>query len=162
MSSASDLVASVSCPDNHDVYRRMVELEITSAFSFQSGKWLGDVAPHLLTADQAARLQKAKQTAQLRTEIEAKIPKHLIFTKGFPASLPTYEEAQLLADIRTQVAKLQGLEIGCTTAESVIERYASLLALKAIKEASKRKAKPDQENESEHAVNEEESEFAHG
>lgn len=49
LGSISDLRASVTCPDNADVLCEMVDLEIASGFSFQSNRWLGDVAPHLLT-----------------------------------------------------------------------------------------------------------------
>lgn len=36
MSSKADLVASTTCPDNHEVYRAMVGLECDSTFAFQS------------------------------------------------------------------------------------------------------------------------------
>lgn len=134
MSAVKDLVAAASCPDNHDVYRRMVELEVTSTYAFQGGKWLGDVAPHLLSADLIDRLQKAKVAAQLRQEAESRIPKHLLYVKGWPTAMPTLEEAQLLADIRNRVASLVGLDIQFTTASAVLERYAQLIAEKAIKD----------------------------
>lgn len=136
MSSGKDLVASVSCEDNQDVYRRMVELEATSTYAFQGGKWLGDVAPHLLTPELGRRLQQAKQAAVLRQDIESHIPKHLLFTKGWPTGMPTLEEAQLLAHIRISVAAQVGLDIQFTTAESIIERYAELIAKKALKDGS--------------------------
>ncbi len=135
MSAAKDLVAAASCPDNHDVYRRMVELEVTSTYAFQGGKWLGDVAPHLLSSDLFDRLRKAKVAAQLRQEAEALIPKHLLYVKGWPSAMPTLEEAQLLADIRNRVATLVGLDIQFTTANAVLERYAQLIAEKALKDA---------------------------
>lgn len=66
MSSAGDLIASTTCPDNHDIYRTMVELEATSTFAFQSNNWLGDVAPHLLGSELADRLALAKESARIR------------------------------------------------------------------------------------------------
>ncbi|MES2027101.1 MAG: phosphoadenosine phosphosulfate reductase family protein [Pseudomonadota bacterium] len=140
MSAAKDLVAAANCEDNHQIYRRMVELEVTSTYAFQGGKWLGDVAPHLLAADLVERLHQAKQVSALRQEIESKIPKHLLYSKGWPTSMPTKEEAELLAEIRKSVAGLVGIEIQFTTAESILERYALLIATKALKDASASKS----------------------
>lgn len=136
MSSASDLVASTKCEDNQDVYRTMVELEAVSTYAFQGGKWLGDVAPHLLSTLLAEKLSLAKQAAKQRQEVEALIPEHLLFTKGWPTSMPTPAEAQLLADIRIKIAGLVGLEVQCITADSVMQRYAQLLGEKALKDAA--------------------------
>ena len=136
MGSAADLLASTKCEDNQDVYRRMVELEVVSTYAFQVGKWLGDVAQHLLSADLASRLRQAKQAAHLRQEIESQIPKHLLYVKGWPVCMPTQAEAELLADIRIQVAGLVGLEVRYTTAQDVLLRYAELIAEKALKDAS--------------------------
>ena len=66
MSNEADLKASTTCPDNHDVYREMVDLEIESTFSFQGGGWLADVAPHLLTDAQRQGLVLAKAAAKRR------------------------------------------------------------------------------------------------
>ena len=142
MASAKDLIASASCEDNHEVFRRMVRLEASSSFAFQSGKWLGDTAPHLLSAELFEQLRDAKQISQMRQDIEITIPKHLLFTKGWPTSMPTLAEAQLLADVRIKVAALLGIQIGYSTPDSILERYAQLIALKAIKDASKASAKP--------------------
>src|SRR6266536_1478104 len=79
LSSLHDLVQSATCPDNHDIYRELVELEITSTFSFQEGRWLGDIAPHLLSEDALRRLREAKRRATLREKAEAHIPKHLLY-----------------------------------------------------------------------------------
>ena len=70
MSKADDLIAATSCPDNHEIYREMVDLEIRSTFSFQGGKWLADVAPHLIQ-DKQINLMRAKRNAALREEAEA-------------------------------------------------------------------------------------------
>ena len=65
----ADLQAGARCPDNHAVYVEMVELEAVSTFSFQSGRWLADVAPWLLDADLRARVALAKKTAQERERL---------------------------------------------------------------------------------------------
>lgn len=126
MSSASDLVASAKCEDNQDVYRRMVQLEVDSTYAFQGGKWLGDVAPHLLGDVLCGDLATAKVRAAQRIKLEAQIPKHLLFVKNYPTALPTYDEASLIAGVRSEINDLLGLRVAYLTAQSVQERYAEL------------------------------------
>lgn len=133
MSSEADLVASALCEDNHEPYIRMVELEARSSFAFQGNRWLADVAPHILPESLLGQVDKAKVIAAQRQVIEAEIPEHLLYTKGWPTCLPTLEEAELLARVRRQVSTLLGLNSKCLDAASVRDRYASLLALKESK-----------------------------
>lgn len=126
LGSQSDLAASAGCPDNESIYREMCRLEIDSTFSFQDGKWLGDVAPQLL--DEPALLVEAKRRARLREQAEARIPAHLLYTEGWPTVMPTYAEAELLANVREHVAYFVGLEIRYTEPEAILERYAELMA----------------------------------
>jgi hypothetical protein len=106
----------------------MVDLEIASTFSFQDSHWLGDTAPHLLDATQRRRPPRAaKQRAARREEWEAKIPPHLLYTKGWPTVMPTASEAQLLCDVRHAVAQVVELEIGYTRADDLRARYAELM-----------------------------------
>ncbi len=128
MGSIGDLNASASCEDNADIYREMVELEIRSTFAFQGARWLGDVAPHLLTQEQLDRLGKAKVAAAKRVEAESLIPPHLLYTKGRPTSVPTTNEAGLLAHVRRQVAEAVGIDVKFTTAPSILERYVELMS----------------------------------
>jgi 3'-phosphoadenosine 5'-phosphosulfate sulfotransferase (PAPS reductase)/FAD synthetase len=143
MSNEADLAASASCPDNADVYREMVDLEIASTFAFQGSRWLGDVAPHLLTDAQRAGLAAAKAKAARREEIEAQIPDHLLYERGWPKVMPTAEEAELLCGVRREIASLYEIEISCTGPADLIARYADLMAQKAAKEEaiSKKDAK---------------------
>ncbi len=127
MGSKSDLLASASCEDNQDIYRLMVELEIQSTYAFQGNSWLGDVAPHLLSQETISRLNLAKLAAEARRQIEAKIPKHLLYTKGWPTCVPTYEEAELLAKVRRDVSAAVDIEVGYLDAESIIARYETLI-----------------------------------
>ncbi len=130
LSSASDLVASATNPDNHAIYRQLVELEIISTFSFQPERWLGDVAPHLLSGEMQARLSEAKRRARLRELAEASIPRSLWYTKGWPITLPTPEEARLLGEVRRRVADImQWPSLPYTEADAIGERYANLMAL---------------------------------
>lgn len=129
MSSQDDLSASTTWPEHHESYRIMVNLECDSTFAFQGAHWLGDVAPHLLSAAERAALVDAKQRAAERVALEATIPAHLLYTKGWPTVMPTRAEARLLADVRTKVAALLGLAAFYLDADLVIGRYAELMRL---------------------------------
>lgn len=126
LGSRADIAASTGCPDNADLYREMVGLEVVSSFAFQA-TWLGDVAPHLLTEELRDGVANAKLAARERERIEARIPNHLLYTKGWPTCMPTVTEARMLAEVRVQVAELLGLSVGCTDADAVLDRYAELM-----------------------------------
>ncbi|KAK0039512.1 phosphoadenosine phosphosulfate reductase family protein [Biomphalaria pfeifferi] len=102
LASEHDLRASSNCADNQAIYRELVDLEATSTFSFQSNRWLGDLAPDLLDASLRARLQEAKERAVRRVSAEARLPEHLLFVKGWPTVMPTAEEGQLIAEVRRE------------------------------------------------------------
>lgn len=131
MAKRSDLIASATCEDNAPVYREMVALEIRSTFAFQGSHWLGDVAPHLLDAGTLYLLQTAKTRGARRAAIEKRIPKHLLYTKGWPTVMPTPDEAAELAAMRVEVGELLGLDVKYTTPETVSARYAELMAANA-------------------------------
>ena len=133
LASAGDLRAAATCEDNAAIYRELVELEIHSTFSFQSGKWLGDVASALLDSGTRARLVEAKERARRREAAEATIPPHLLYQKGWPVAVPTAQEAALLAGVRLEVADAVGLTIDYATPDQVIGRYVALLAERDFK-----------------------------
>ena len=133
LGSEHDLRASSNCADNHAIYREMVALEATSTFSFQSHRWLGDVAPDLLDAGLRARLQEAKERARLRISAEARLPEHLLFVKGWPTVLPTPGEAALIAEVRRDVAQAVGLQVHHTDRDAVLVRYRELMTLARAK-----------------------------
>lgn len=143
LGSFSDQQASASCEDNHAIYVEMVELEAQSTYAFQGDRWLADLRPDLLPADLASRIAGAKLAAAMRVELEARIPKHLLYVKGWPTVMPTREEANLLADIRVSVAGLVGIEAQHLTGEAVLQRYAYLMSQKAIKDAAGGPAGPE-------------------
>lgn len=133
LATEADHVAGSRAGENHALGRRMVALEIASTFAFQGSRWLGDTLRHLLTDDQRAAIAQAKERAARREAAEARIPDHLLYTKGWPTCVPTAEEAQLLADVRAEVADAVGLPRTFVTAGGVIARYQELMALKAKK-----------------------------
>lgn len=148
MSTARDLLAGTRCADNIETLRAMVSLELSSTFGFQGSRWLADVAPEHLTWAQRAAIPLAKAAAQQRVAAEREIPKHLLFSPGYPAfptAVPSLEDAALLAGVRHRVAKAVGFygSMRYTSAVAIRERYAELLALKAAKAAKATKSLPD-------------------
>jgi len=134
MASLHDLTAATTCADNHAIFREMVELEIASTFGYQGGRWLADVALHLLTPEMREQVMFAKVRAKLRAGAEARIPKHLLYSKGWPTGMPTREEAALLAEVRLEVADVLGLAVGYTSTDSIMNRYAELISLREAKQ----------------------------
>jgi hypothetical protein len=144
-----DLMAALRDPRNHPAYRAKCALEIASAFSYQGIRWLSDLAPELLTEAQRSALVRAKEIAVKRKELEAEIPRHLLFKNdgglhGWPQTMPTTEEAETIARVRRGVAELYCLQVKYTTGPAVSERYAELIAKKAARDArnARRKAAP--------------------
>lgn len=79
MSSLSDLIAATRQAETHDIYRRMVSLEIRSSFAFHGARWLGDIAPHLLGRNDRKQLAAAKARAGRRVEIERRIAPPMLY-----------------------------------------------------------------------------------
>lgn len=119
------------------LFRTVVRLEIDSTFGFQGSHWLADVAPQHLDADMLAELAASKARAARRVAIEKRIPKHLLYTKGWPRVMPTDAEAEGLASVRREIAALYGMTVRYTDADAVRARYAELMAINAAKEAAK-------------------------
>ena len=137
LGSEAALRAAIACKDNRSLYRSLVELEANSTFAFQGHRWLADVAPELLSTDLKTRIVAAKEKAAQRIQVEAIIPKSLRYTDGWPTVLPSIEEAEVLAGVRKQVAAILGIAVKYTTAETVRERFAELIALKVAHESAK-------------------------
>lgn len=136
MSSAGDLAASSACESNADIYRLMVNLEIRSTYAFQGAKWLGDVAPHLLSVEEMSGLVDAKRRGQARIAAEKMIPKHLMFSSGWPTVMPTRSEAVLLGQVRRTVSELIGIPASFTDADEIVDRFRFLIESKSRKTAS--------------------------
>lgn len=131
MSNLDDMQNSAACEDNVPVYLDMVELEAVSTFAFQGSRWLADIAPHLMGEELSVRVAHAKEAARVRSTAEARLPKHLLYTKGWPTAVPTMAEAELLADVRRIVSAAVGLQVNYLLPEDIIGRYEELLLLKA-------------------------------
>ena len=127
MSSLRDLKAATTCSENHETYRLITGLEIKSTFSFHGNLWLSDIAPHLLSTEDQATVADAKMQARRRTEAEALIPKHMLFTAGWPSGIPTWEESRLLGQVRQIVCESIGVSPTFTRPEEIILQYRELL-----------------------------------
>lgn len=133
MSSLADLVAAAAQPETHDLYRRMVALEIVSAFAFQCDRWLGDIAPHLLDRNIANRLIRAKERAAQRMAAEARITPAMLYVHGWPTRMLTDAEADILASVRREMSGLFGFQSRHLDRQAIHERYSQLLAERAAK-----------------------------
>ncbi|MCW8309046.1 phosphoadenosine phosphosulfate reductase family protein [Acidiphilium sp. PA] len=130
MSSIGDLRAAASCPENRDIYRAMVDLEARSTFAFQGSRWLADTAPHLLDADMRRAVTRARLAAHERMRLEARLPHHLLYVKGWPTTVPSHEDADLLASIRRRIGTLLDIDADYLTGPAVRDRYRDLIAAK--------------------------------
>lgn len=138
LASGADLAAATRAAGNLDLYRHLVAMESSSTFSFQPGRWLADVAPHLLAPSLAHDIAIAKRRAAERREIEATMPAALRFVKGWPLRLPTMVEARQIADARALLLERHGLENRFPDASAIRRRFANLLDAKASRPVAAR------------------------
>lgn len=136
MSNEADLIAAAAIAESHDLYRRMVALEIASTFAFQGSRWLGDVAPHLLSDEKRSDLLAAKLRGSVRIAAEKQITKGMLYVKGWPTRMLTDDEAQLLAGVRNKVSGLLNIAARCLDVPSIHARYAELMAANEMRKAA--------------------------
>lgn len=136
MANLADLTAASAQEEAHPIYRRQVDLEIASTFAFQGSRWLGDVAPHVLTVAQRAGLAEAKNKAAQRIALESRITKPMLYVKGWPTRMLTNDEADLLAAVRRGVSHLVGIDAAHLERHSIHARYAELMAANEARKAA--------------------------
>jgi len=88
------------------------------------------IAPQLLSWNTRSAIDSAKRAAKVRQEAERIIPKHLLYTKGWPTCVPSEGESRMLAEVRRRVAEAVGLDVNFADAESLQERYRALYVAK--------------------------------
>jgi 3'-phosphoadenosine 5'-phosphosulfate sulfotransferase (PAPS reductase)/FAD synthetase len=132
MSTANDLMAGLRATENHEIYRRMVDLELSSSFAFQGSRWLADMAPHLVAGDGPVRTAEAKGKAAERIALEAGIPRDLFYRGSVADRLPSYDEAKLLGNIRRRVSELLGVSIGFTDPDDIIGKFKLKLSYEPV------------------------------
>ncbi len=139
MASGGDLEIAARYPGNLEMYLHYVGLEVSSTFSFQAGRWLGDVAPDLLPPELAAALVVAKQRAAERRALEAALPARHRYVDGWPLHVPTYDEAVMILDARHVILGHHGLTSIYDSPAKIIDRFTDLKALGDAKRAAKGK-----------------------
>ena len=132
----ADLIAASRVEETHDLYRRMVQLEIVSTFGFQAGRWLADVAPHLLSESMREEVLASKRRAAHRVALERCLPKDILYVKGWPTRMLTDDEAAVLSTVRTSVSNLMGIQAQYLTVRNIHVRYAELLEALATRRAA--------------------------
>ena len=135
LASKGDLRNSLRDKRNHLAFHRIVALEITSGFSFRQNDWLADYGTELLSGDERAGLQRAKEVAAHRKFLESKVDKALFFVKDFPTFQPSMEQAENLAEFRRAMSDLYNIDSKYLTGAEVWQRYADLLVLKSLKKS---------------------------
>lgn len=137
MSNEADMIAASAIEESHDLYRRMVALEIASTFAFQGSRWLGDVAPHLLSDDQRHDLHYAKLRGVQRIAAEKRITKGMLYVKGWPTRMLTDSEAALLAEVRQTVRRTLNLPgVRFLDIVAIHGRYAELMAANELRKVA--------------------------
>lgn len=129
LASRHDLLAASSAEQNAALYRKLVDMEAETGFSFQQKDWLADVAPHLLDDGLKMRIVEAKGYAAERRRIESAIDPSLM--KGsredpWPRRLPDGSEAQAIAEARRLTQEWIKQEVPYRTSASVMERLKEL------------------------------------
>ncbi len=132
-----DKRAALRAEETHPAYRRICRLEVHSGFSFQAGLWLSDLAPHLLDQEVREEIPHAKERARQRALVEARIPARLLYEKGWPTCIPTWEEAALLAEIRQDIARINGMDIDYSEPAAIITRFSELMEIRRQREEEK-------------------------
>ncbi len=140
MSKYDDLIAAAAQPEARELYLRMVRLEIASTFAFQGSRWLADIAPQLLSEEMFLAVGEAKEKARLRIEAEKKkITKGMLYVKGWPERMLTDDEAQILADVRTEMGRLYGWNVKYSDVPSIHGRYAEMITARELRDKRKKK-----------------------
>ena len=92
---------------------------------------MGDIAPHLLQPRIRDLLNMAKEKADRRREAERRLTKPMLYVKGWPVRMLSDGEADLLAEVRSEVSAMLGFRARHVDRVSIHARYAELLDLQA-------------------------------
>jgi 3'-phosphoadenosine 5'-phosphosulfate sulfotransferase (PAPS reductase)/FAD synthetase len=115
LSTVNDHSAALKQEENHQTYIRLCELELTSAFSFQTNRWLCDLDPTLrekLIPGSRVRLSHAKSIAARRCDLEAMLPRNALFIAGkpWPPNKISLRDGVIIAGIRNEILSLYGID----------------------------------------------------
>lgn len=126
MSSKGDLESAAQADETHSVYRALCDLEQQSTFSFQAGRWLTSIRPALLGEGAMSRFERTLKAAAAREQAESRLPGNVLYQKGWPVAIPSFDEARLIAEVRRSVADALQLEIHYTSTADVRDRIAQI------------------------------------
>lgn len=130
LASAADARKSIDSGQNEASLNEIVELEITSTFSFQPTRWLSDLAPATSYPDLTSALATAKSLGTERKTLESQLPSDLRFTRGWPPRVPDMDEAKTIAMAREVILAHHNLPNLYPTPAAVTDRFARLHACK--------------------------------
>lgn len=116
IASRGDLLTSIHKGLNHAVTAAYTALELRSAFSFQSGGWLSEMAPEGMVDERL--LSHAKKMATERVRLQAEIPVHVLRAKSIRNI--QMEDAAVLAGVRQRISDLYGVEVIGTHADEIM------------------------------------------
>lgn len=145
LASTRDLEISLRDERNLESFRRIINLEFTSTYSFRNDSFLAEIGFHYLTVEEKDRFQAAREKQIKRLMLEKEIPSELLYVENFPAFQPDISQSGRLAEIRAKIGELYGFKMKYINARDVYDRYAELIVLREIKEAKKQKKKQRQE-----------------
>jgi 3'-phosphoadenosine 5'-phosphosulfate sulfotransferase (PAPS reductase)/FAD synthetase len=137
MQNWSDQEKAARAPDNHPLLLAQVGMEAESAYSFQAGKWLADVAPDLLTDELRSGVDLAKEWAAERKLIEGRMPARHRYVDGWPLHQPDAAEARDIAVARCRILDWYGIDSPYRDGPSIEARFAELLIEAASRKAAK-------------------------
>lgn len=116
IASKGDIATSIGVGGNRAVFMDYVSLELQSAFSFQTGSWLADLA-HPEEID-PAMLVDAKRIAAERQQAQALIPREVLRAKTIRHI--GMEDAVALATARKRIVDLYGIAPYGTSASEIM------------------------------------------
>lgn len=125
LSSINNLEVAASQPGNLDALKRITDLELDSAFAFQPSRWLTSVAPHEIE-NAERRLGTATRLRELRASLEGRLPKDLMFKRGWPPRIPSQAEARAIANVRGRLLAEYGWKNRYPEAEAIRGRFEEL------------------------------------
>lgn len=127
LASRQDIRISANVPQNLELYRYLVDIEIATGFSFQQGGWLCDVAPGQLLATQQERISRAKAYAAERKRREAGISAAFLKAAANNDDVRSVSDADAaaIASSRQLNADWTGRPLDFLTAAAVRQRLAA-------------------------------------
>lgn len=139
LSSTGDLEVSLRDTRNSESFRRIINLEFESTYSFRNKSFLAEVGFDYLTEREKEQFAAAREKQIKRLMIEKEIPKNLLYVENFPAFQPDIFQAGQLGEIRARIGELFGFEMKFTSAQEVYNRYAELIVKREKRDEEKRK-----------------------